>query len=34
MTASNKKKFLALYLIPASVVDEWSKTEPKKRKVD
>jgi hypothetical protein len=32
MTTSNKKKFLALYLVPASVVEEWSKTDPEKRK--
>ncbi len=32
MTASNKKKFLALYLVPAAVIEDWSKTEPEKRK--
>lgn len=26
------KKFLVLYLIPASVLDDWSKTDPDKRK--
>ncbi len=29
---ANKKKFLALYLVPASVIEDWSKTEPEKRK--
>ena len=28
------KKFLVTYLAPASVVDEWKKTEPEKRKQD
>jgi len=32
MTSSNKKKFLVLYLVPASVIEEWSKTDPEKRK--
>jgi len=32
MTTSNKKKFLALYLVPASVIEDWSKTDPEKRK--
>ena len=27
------KKFLVLYLVPASVLEDWSKTEPEKRKV-
>ncbi len=26
------KKYLALYLIPASVLEDWSKTDPDKRK--
>jgi hypothetical protein len=26
------KKFLVTYLAPASVIDEWKKTEPKQRK--
>ena len=26
------KKFLVLYLAPASVIDDWKKTEPEKRK--
>jgi hypothetical protein len=26
------KKLLALYLIPAKVVEDWSKTDPDKRK--
>ena len=29
---SNKKKFLVLYLIPVSVMQEWSKTEPSEKK--
>ena len=33
MASSNMKKFLALYLIPVSMIDEWAKTEPEKRKV-
>ena len=33
MTGSNKKKFLVLYLAPASVMEEWSKTDPDTRKV-
>ncbi len=27
------KKFLALYLAPASVIEDWKKTDPDKRKV-
>jgi hypothetical protein len=27
------KKFLILYLVPASVLEDWSKTDPEKRKV-
>jgi hypothetical protein len=30
----NMKKFLVTYLAPASVVDEWKKTAPEKRKQD
>ena len=26
------KKFLVTYLVPASVIDDWKKTEPEKRK--
>ena len=26
------KKFLVLYLVPASVLEDWSKTDPEKRK--
>jgi hypothetical protein len=26
------KKFLALYLAPAKVIEDWSKTDPEKRK--
>ena len=26
------KKFLVTYLAPASVIDDWKKTEPKQRK--
>ena len=32
MTSTDMKKFLVLYLIPASVMDEWSKTDPETRK--
>jgi hypothetical protein len=32
MSSTNLKKFLALYLIPAPVVQEWSKTDPATRK--
>jgi hypothetical protein len=32
MTKSNTKKFLALYLTPASVIAEWSKTDPSTKK--
>ncbi|HYP69069.1 MAG TPA: hypothetical protein VEP67_12575 [Thiobacillaceae bacterium] len=32
MASSNMKKFLALYLVPASVIDEWTKTDPEERK--
>lgn|SRR5512143_206963 len=33
MASSNMKKFLVLYLTPAAVIDEWSKTDPEKRKI-
>jgi hypothetical protein len=29
---SNQKKFLILYLIPVSVMEEWSNTEPSEKK--
>jgi hypothetical protein len=32
IVTSNKKKFLVLYLIPVSVMQEWSKTEPSEKK--
>jgi hypothetical protein len=32
MTSSNQKKFLVLYLVPASVMEEWSKTDPNNKK--
>ena len=32
MTSSSKKRFLVLYLAPASVVEDWAKTDPEKRK--
>jgi hypothetical protein len=32
IVTSNKKKFLVLYLIPVSVMEEWSKTEPSEKK--
>jgi len=32
MVSSNKRRFLALYLVPASVIEDWSKTDPEKRK--
>jgi hypothetical protein len=34
MASSNMKKFLVLYLVPPSVIDEWRKTDSEKRKVD
>jgi hypothetical protein len=33
MANSNTKRFLVLYLAPATVLDEWAKTDPEKRKV-
>jgi len=32
MTSSMKKKFLVLYLAPASVIADWMKTDPETRK--
>lgn len=32
MTSSDMKKFLVLYLVPASVMEEWSKADPETRK--
>jgi hypothetical protein len=32
MTDSNMKKFIALYLIPASVMADWAKTDSEIRK--
>jgi hypothetical protein len=32
MASSDTKKFLVLYLVPPSVIDEWKKTDPEKRK--
>jgi hypothetical protein len=34
MTSSNKKKFIALYLAPVSVIEEWMKSAPEKRKAE
>ncbi len=33
MASLSTKKFLALYLAPPSVIDDWAKTDPEKRKV-
>ncbi len=33
MANSNTKRFLVLYFTPATVLDEWAKTDPEKRKV-
>jgi hypothetical protein len=33
MTDATKQKFLVLYLIPASVVTDWAKTDPTTRQV-
>jgi len=33
MADSNQKRFIAFYLIPASVLDAWSTTDPDKRKI-
>lgn len=32
MTDSAKKKFIAIYLIPAAVLADWAKTDPETRK--
>jgi len=32
MASTIQKKFLALYLVPASVMEAWSTTDPKERK--
>jgi hypothetical protein len=32
MTESKAKKFLALYLVPASVMADWAKTDPETKK--
>ena len=32
MNNSNAKKFLALYLVPASVMADWAKTDPETKK--
>lgn len=34
MTDATKHKFLALYLIPASVMADWAKTDPAKRQAE
>ena len=34
MTGSNMKKFVALYLVPASVMADWAKTDPEIRKAE
>jgi hypothetical protein len=34
MTGSNMQKFVALYLIPASVMADWAKTDPEIRKTE
>jgi hypothetical protein len=33
MANSNTKRILVLYLAPATVLDEWAKTDPEKKKV-
>jgi hypothetical protein len=33
MASLSTKKFLVLYLAPPSVIDDWAKTDPEKRKV-
>ncbi len=33
MTSRNRGKFLVLYLAPASILEEWSKTDPERRKL-
>jgi hypothetical protein len=32
MTEAAKQKFIALYLIPTAVIDDWMKTDPETRK--
>jgi hypothetical protein len=32
MSSPNTKKFLVLYLVPASVIEDWLKTDPETRK--
>ena len=34
MTDSNTKKFIALYLVPASVMADWAKTDAETRKAE
>jgi hypothetical protein len=34
MTDANTKKFIALYLVPASVMADWAKTDPEIRKTE
>jgi hypothetical protein len=34
MPNANQKRFLVLYFVPASVMQEWSKTEPSQKKAD
>jgi len=34
MTDSARKKFIALYLAPASVIEDWMKSDPETRKAD
>ena len=34
MTDSTAKKFIALYLVPASVIAEWAKTDPETNKAE
>jgi len=34
MTDSTAKKFIALYLVPASVIAEWAKTDPETKKAE
>ena len=34
MTDSHTKKFIALYLVPASVMADWAKTDPETKKAE
>jgi hypothetical protein len=34
MTDSTAKRFIALYLVPASVIAEWAKTDPETKKAE